>query len=58
MPLYKYRAKETRQKIVEGNLEASSREEAIKKIDQMGFFPVKVEESTGPAPTVEVKKTR
>ena len=46
MAIYKYRAKETPQKIVEGQVEASTKDVAIKKIEDMGYFPVKVEELT------------
>jgi len=44
MPIYYYRAKSDPQNIVEGNIEASSKEAALKKIEDMGYFPIKLEE--------------
>ncbi|OPX28002.1 MAG: hypothetical protein B1H08_06730 [Candidatus Omnitrophica bacterium 4484_171] len=44
MPVYYYRAKSDPQNIVEGEIEASSKEAALKKIEDMGYFPVKLEE--------------
>ena len=49
MPLYRYRAKETPQKLIEATLEAPTREDAIKRIEEMGYFPVKVEEVSAAA---------
>ena len=46
MTLYRFRAKHGPDKVVEGRTEASSREEAIDKINQMGYIPVNVEEET------------
>lgn len=44
MPLYRYRAKSEPDKIIEEKIEASTREGAIKKIEEKGYFPIKVEE--------------
>lgn len=41
--IYKYRAKKGPQDIVDGTIEASSEKEAIEKISQMGYIPVRVE---------------
>ncbi|MCK5012445.1 MAG: type II secretion system F family protein, partial [Candidatus Omnitrophica bacterium] len=45
MPIFKYRAKDG-PKDVEGTVEAQSREEAIEKINEMGYLPVRVEAKT------------
>jgi general secretion pathway protein F len=47
MPIYKYRAKKGPEKIVEGTVEANTEREAIEKITQLGYIPVRVEESRG-----------
>jgi general secretion pathway protein F len=47
MPTYKYRAKNGPQ-TVEGNLEAPTREEAIEKLNQMGYLPVRIDETAAP----------
>jgi len=47
MAQFKYRAKESPQKIREGLIEAPHREAAIRRIEEMGFFPIKVEETAG-----------
>ena len=44
MPIYYYRAKDTPQTTIEGKIQASNREEAIRRIESLGYFPVKVEE--------------
>jgi type II secretory pathway component PulF len=44
MPLYKYRAKDGPEHIVEGQIEAKNKEEAIEKINQMGYLPVRLGE--------------
>jgi len=44
MPIYYYRAKDTPQTTIEGKIQASNREEAIRRIENLGYFPVKVEE--------------
>lgn len=56
MALYKYRAKETPQKIVEGTLEAPTKEEALRKIEAMGYFPINLEEISGAQPHFFLKK--
>ncbi|MBN2119661.1 MAG: type II secretion system F family protein [Candidatus Omnitrophica bacterium] len=58
MALYRYKAKETPQKLVEGNIEAATRDDAIKQIEQMGYFPVKVEEISEGDATLVFKKVR
>jgi len=58
MPLYKYRAKEGAEKIVEGNIEASSKEIAMRRIEEMGYFPVKVDELSQASVPVTVYKSR
>ena len=45
MPIYHYRAKKGPSKIVEGDIEASSKELAMKRIEEMGYFPIKLEEA-------------
>jgi type II secretory pathway component PulF len=45
MSLYKYRAKEGPNN-VEGTLEAKNKEEAIEKINQLGYLPVRIELKT------------
>ena len=42
MPIFVYKAKKGPQEIIEGTLEAETREVAIAKIDQMGFVPIRV----------------
>jgi len=44
MPLYKYIAKLGINKTVEGNFEASSQDEAIEKINELGYTPVRIKE--------------
>ncbi len=44
MAIYYYRAKTDPKNVVEGEVEASTKEAALKKIEEMGYFPVKVEE--------------
>ena len=44
MSLYKYRAKDGPENIIAGKIEAKSKEEAIAKVNQMGYVPVQVEE--------------
>lgn len=65
MALYYYRAKSGPDKVVEGKIEATTREEAIKKIEQLGYFPIKVEESLStsrileiPAKNVKIKRNK
>ncbi|MFA5147375.1 MAG: type II secretion system F family protein [Candidatus Omnitrophota bacterium] len=57
MPTYKYRAKKGPREIVEGKTEAPSEAEAIERLSQMGYLPIKLEEvrdepSPGPGRTV------
>jgi len=42
MPLYIYKATDSSKELVEGIIEAGTEEEAIEKIKQMGYSPVKV----------------
>jgi len=42
MPHYKYRAKDGPSKIIEGHIEAETEEEAVDKINQLGYLPVRV----------------
>lgn len=42
MPLYKYRAKNGPKDIIEGQIEAETEKEAIEKIHQLGFLPVRI----------------
>jgi type IV pilus assembly protein PilC len=44
MPLYYYRAKSGPDKLVEGEIEAPDQETALKRIEEKGFFPIKLEE--------------
>ncbi len=44
MALYYYRAKTDPKTVIEGEIEASSKEAALKKIEEMGYFPVRIEE--------------
>jgi len=45
MPIYKYRAKKGPDSTMEGRIEAENKEEAIEKLSQMGYVPVRVQES-------------
>jgi len=42
MPQYKYRAKKGPEDIVEGTIEAQSEPEAIEKISELGYLPVRI----------------
>ena len=42
MPLYKYHAKDGPENIIEGQIEAETEKEAIEKIHQLGFLPVRI----------------
>ncbi len=44
MPIYKYRAKINPQELTEGTIEAPHEKAALKRIEEMGYFPIKVEE--------------
>lgn len=44
MPHYKYRAKKGPDDVVDGTLEARNKEDAIEKITQLGYLPVRIEE--------------
>lgn len=48
MPLYKYYAKKGPESNREGTLEAQTREEAVEKLNQMGYTPVRLEEFVPP----------
>lgn len=56
MPLYSYRAKKGPNDIVEDKIEAHSEKEAIEKINQMGYLPVKIQECAGAARPAAVKQ--
>lgn len=43
MPVYKYRAKNGPESIIEGTIEAKNKEEAIEKINQLGYVPVRID---------------
>jgi len=49
MPLYKYRAKKSAKEVVIGTIEARTREEAVEGIEQMEYFPIRVEEQKAAA---------
>lgn len=49
MGTFKYRAKESSGSTVEGVIEAGTSEEAIDKINQLGYLPVKIEEASAKA---------
>lgn len=61
MATFKYRAKENTGNTVEGVIEAHTNEEAIEKINQIGYIPVRVEEvlssKEAPAPKKETVKS-
>ena len=42
MAVYKYNAKKGPQESVEGKIEAQSQEEAIEKINRLGYIPVRI----------------
>lgn len=42
MPLYKYRAKDGPENIIEGQIEAETEKEAIEKVHQLGYLPVRI----------------
>ena len=44
MGWFRYKAKDGPEKIIEGKVEAPSEEAAIRRIEEMGYFPIKVEE--------------
>ncbi|MFH1678012.1 MAG: type II secretion system F family protein [Candidatus Omnitrophota bacterium] len=44
MPIYKYRAKKGPESTIEGKIEAKSKEEAIEKVNLMGYVPVRLQE--------------
>jgi type II secretory pathway component PulF len=46
MPVYKYRAKKGPNDIVEGRIEVHTEEEAIEKLSQMGYLPLRIEEES------------
>ena len=61
MATFKYRAKEDTGNTVEGVIEALTSEEAIEKIRQIGYIPVRVEEllskeSSSPIPKKQASK--
>jgi len=42
MPVFLYKAKKGPQEIIEGTIEAGSKEAAVSKIEQMGYVPIKI----------------
>ena len=42
MPIFIYKAKKGPQEIVEGTVEAGSKEAAVSKVEQMGYVPIKL----------------
>ncbi|MFH1771786.1 MAG: type II secretion system F family protein [Candidatus Omnitrophota bacterium] len=46
MAIYTYKAKEGPRKIKQGQIEALTREEAVSKIDNMGLFPISIDEKS------------
>ena len=42
MPLYKYRAKDGPENIIEGQIEAKTEKDAIEKVHQLGLLPVRI----------------
>ncbi len=50
MPLYKYRAKDGPENIIEGQIEAETEKEAIEKVHQLGYLPVRI--------TKEIRETK
>jgi type II secretory pathway component PulF len=44
MPKFIYRAKQSPTEIFDGSIEASNRDDAIKKISELGYFPLEVKE--------------
>ncbi len=48
MAKFKYRAKENTGNTVEGVVEAETSEEAVEKINRLGYLPVKIEETATP----------
>lgn len=49
MPIYIYRAKKGPKDIIEDKIEAQSEKEAVEKINQMGYMPVRIQVSTAGA---------
>jgi len=45
MAIFNYKAKEGAHKVAEGKIEASSKDVAIKKLEGLGLFPIKIEEA-------------
>ena len=45
--MYKYRAKKGPEEIIEGVIEAQSEKEAVERISQMGYIPLRLEETQG-----------
>jgi len=44
MPIYRYKAKKGPGKIIEAEITANSKAEAVERISQMGYLPMKIEE--------------
>ena len=47
MPIYKYRAKKGPEETIEGTLEAQSEKEAIEKVSQLGYTPLRLSLGVG-----------
>ncbi|MDB4349907.1 type II secretion system F family protein [Omnitrophica bacterium] len=49
MPTYNYRAKKGSEGVVEGKIDARTEKEAIEKLGQIGYLPIRIEEAGKPA---------
>jgi general secretion pathway protein F len=58
MPTFYYKAKKGPQDVVESTIEAKTKEEAVLKIGDMGYVPVKVAVRQGPVTQVKVKSDK
>jgi len=46
MATFKYRAKEKQGETIEGVIEAATKDEAVEKVSQLGYIPVRIEQTT------------
>ncbi|MDD5194409.1 MAG: type II secretion system F family protein [Candidatus Omnitrophica bacterium] len=58
MPIYKYHAKKGPEEVVEGNIEAHSQDEAIEKLSQQGYLPLRIEQQEEKSTSVKVVSKR
>jgi type II secretory pathway component PulF len=59
MPTYKYRAKKGPETVIEGTIEARSQDEAVEKLSQQGYLPLRIdqqEEKPAQAKIIVAKK--